>query len=435
MDLNEDLLYLMCEKLPPRDVISLANSSKYYYNALKGLKALDHANYRKKGMINLINENNIDGVIYLLNTKYKNGKCNGEFIRTSVRYGNLDMVKLFAPHTDLISIKLAFYEACACGSIEIVKYFIEHTDYIDNKIIGKAVFDAIYFEQYQIILYLDKYIDDNLDDYMNDSIVGGNLDIIKYFISKGAKITNKKLRYLSKCDNTLVLDYFIQNHNIDITYEENAFFLMLCVEDNIEMIKRVLELNPDEITTEFINLVAIIVTINSDNINTLKYLITLEGVYLPHRIDVLRLACTNGSMEIVKYVMECGILMDQEALSNACLMGHIDIVRYLLQTNCVGLEKYDITDNDNEPVLNAVNSGSLELVIYLLSLEEDGKKIIDPSFNNNEMLIAACIQGYLDIVIWLHAIGIDIHFDNNIAMQTAIENDNPNVARYILQKI
>lgn len=129
-------------------------------------------------------------------------------------------------------------------------------------------------------------------------------------------------------------------------------------------------------------------------------------------------------------------------MKNKVLIGIICAVSIL--SYCKGiqeqLEKVDLTNNyleddelireRNECYLNAARDGNLQEVIA--ALEAGAER--DAEYDEGNALQLAATNGHLPIVQYLIESDIvDIHADNDLALQLAVENRQWTVANYLLQ--
>jgi ankyrin repeat protein len=119
----------------------------------------------------------------------------------------------------------------------------------------------------------------------------------------------------------------------------------------------------------------------------------------------------------------------------ACQNGELELVKYLL-TSPELKNKPDVNINFGAPLIWAAQFNGIDIVKYLLTSEELPKKA-NIKKSGGKALILACINGNPDIVKYLlgspelknHA---DIHYDNDEAFRWACENGNIDIIKYML---
>jgi len=138
-----------------------------------------------------------------------------------------------------------------------------------------------------------------------------------------------------------------------------------------------------------------------------------------HDIDddePLKWASMNGRLNIVQYLLECGVNPNVEALISASANGHLNVVEFLVEKGV----------NINNGVLGiAARNNHLNIVKFLV------EKGADVNADNNEALIYASRKGYLDIVQFLVASGAN---PNDEALISASSNGRLNVVEFLIER-
>jgi len=129
----------------------------------------------------------------------------------------------------------------------------------------------------------------------------------------------------------------------------------------------------------------------------------------------LKWASMNGRLNIVQYLLECGVNPNVEALISASANGHLNVVEFLVEKGV----------NINNGVLGiAARNNHLNIVKFLV------EKGADVNADNNEALIYASRKGYLDIVQFLVASGAN---PNDEALISASSNGRLNVVEFLIE--
>lgn len=182
--------------------------------------------------------------------------------------------------------------------------------------------------------------------------------------------------------------------------------------------------------------------------------------------DSIYKAASNGHLDIVKYLIEKhkNKLYTENfvgAISEASLKGYLDIVKYLLQIT---------PDGEGIALIKSSQEGHLDIVRYAFSRytigknknfktntiymalkyakTEEIKKFISNNINNLEdvLLYTASKKGKnigsskrfpcdlnLNLVKFLYNNGADIHYNNERALQLAIENGNFKIVKFLIE--
>ena len=145
------------------------------------------------------------------------------------------------------------------------------------------------------------------------------------------------------------------------------------------------------------------------NIETMEDLIQ-EGVEFDnHKGNMLLVASVRGYLDIVKYLIECGISAygKNNALQNSSENGHLDVVKYLIEQGA------DIHANWDYALRYTSAQGHLDVVKCLM---EHGANV--HAFDDFALRMAS-LHGHLEIVKFLIDHGADIHAINDEALRSA----------------
>ena len=172
--------------------------------------------------------------------------------------------------------------------------------------------------------------------------------------------------------------------------------------------------NPDEL---------LILAVESDNLNVVKYLTEHENIT---NIDqVFKQASYSNNLPIMKYLISKGVDVNTEygnALRWAILDGNLDIVKYLIS---VGADPNVDTRMFTKPLTIASERGDFEIVKYLV---EQGANI---HHNYEEALRNAIINNKLGIVKYLISKGADIHVQDDWPIKQANATHNIDIINYL----
>jgi len=177
------------------------------------------------------------------------------------------------------------------------------------------------------------------------------------------------------------------------------------------------------------------------HLNIVKYM----SKYFYNLNEVLNIACTRGHLNIVKYLLEELKIPITIDLSIGCCSGNMELIKYILTKSpknnknqflytflsknleCVkflyNIYKNQLTLNDlNFALEDACKTGNIEIVKFLLSLNAN---------NYDAAFISACQYGYLDIVKLFYP------YIKNITngFQLACQCNNINVVKFLIKDI
>jgi ankyrin repeat protein/CHAT domain-containing protein len=179
-------------------------------------------------------------------------------------------------------------------------------------------------------------------------------------------------------------------------------------------------------------------TVQSCNIPGLKMLIG-KGADInmqdKYGRTALIIACQDGCMEMVKYLVTSGARSDvlakvpkASAIMAAIENNHIDIVKYLMDNN-----RDDMASDGWFPLGVAAGEGNLEMVKYLLG---NGIQLNSSAGENESALMIAVQTGHYDVADYLLKQGIDANyakeFDEQKALMIAADINRPDLVQLLL---
>lgn len=147
---------------------------------------------------------------------------------------------------------------------------------------------------------------------------------------------------------------------------------------------------------------------------------SLEGNSINYQ-ELLLASSREGELDIVKFLLNKGVNLqaDNKPLEAASIFGYSEIVKYLVENGA------NVTDN---ALIWASRSGNLELVKYLV---DHGANI---HANNENSLLTAVVSGYLDIVKYLVERGANFHLNNDNMLILASHYGRLEIVKYLVDK-
>ena len=171
-----------------------------------------------------------------------------------------------------------------------------------------------------------------------------------------------------------------------------------------------------------------------NKIDAFKYILSKCG---DEEIDLIRPLCVAakyGHYEIIKYIIEdLGVDPNStncNVLNCSCSNGNLEIIKYLLEKGC------DINKPDEDgvvPLIDAINSGRLSVVKFLIQHKADFVYEND----NFTPLIEAAACGYIDIVKYLLSLGVDVNITNKYnatPLQASLEQKHFHLSQFLLKQ-
>lgn len=206
----------------------------------------------------------------------------------------------------------------------------------------------------------------------------------------------------------------VEESNIDINLaDENGTTILMkaCCNTNLDLVKYLIEKKADITIVDKNNYNALMYAIEKSNLDIVRYLFEDSSVDIKQlttdQMSLMSLAIKNPDFHIIQYLAEVQnfdlTLLDANGASLAMLaagLGNMDIVKYLLDKRV----EINIKDNNgNNILMYAVKSGNFDLVEYLVNSDS-----LDLNEKNN---------------------------DNKTAKDIAIENNQTEIAKFLLQRV
>ena len=221
-----------------------------------------------------------------------------------------------------------------------------------------------------------------LNDELYKAFFNEKLDMVKYFIKKGANDFDSALMLAAKKGDLKFVKYLID--------EKEYNYRPTLVRAAASAAK-------------------------SGEIDVVKYFIDEKGV--KSFDDIMQQAASGGSLDVVKYfINEKGVKNFNDAMFHAASSGHLNVVEYLIDEKGA--------DNFNGAIFGAALNGNLKMVKYLI----DEKGIS----NFNSVMIAAAKGNHLNIIEYL----IDEKGVNNFndAMIGAAKFGHLDIVKFLIKK-
>jgi hypothetical protein len=159
------------------------------------------------------------------------------------------------------------------------------------------------------------------------------------------------------------------------------------------------------------------------NVDTFKYLISLEADVGTNNNFAIGWASENGYLEVVKYLVECGADFNagnNYAIRHSSYYGYLEIVIFLVECGA------DFKADNNYAVRWASFYGHIQIVKYLVERGADFKT------DDNFAIKWASKNGHSEVVEYLINRGANFSTDNNFAVGCALYNDYLEIVKYLV---
>lgn len=406
----------------PEDFKKISQDLNYLGDELRLHEFLAYVKYNYKNF-DFPNKN----VKYLYNkivTEYithENYPLNDEIVCYIVNDCSDNLSKFDLSEKDIIS---SIFYSCINNSTSCLKYLYKNiTITIDDTDKDRIIIDSIS----NCSVFIVKILENkgwNFDNCLSYASKEGNLDIVKYLLSKGIDMNdeyngnNFSLYYACRYGHAKIVKILIEN-NANINYDE-PLIDVACAE-GFEDIVKILIKNGANITG------CLKYACMGGNLNLVKYLVEQEKMNVNEE-GTLQYACRFNHIDIVEYLIKNNASIDDShVMLTACKYGHNDIVRLLIDNGGdVNVEFYDGIDLQY-PIIFAVENNHLSTVELLI------RNNADIHVEGEASLIIACKKGYGDIAKLLIENGANIHIYGEMALIKAAENKHFHIVELLIE--
>lgn len=266
-----------------------------------------------------------------------------EFTYDACRAGKLELVMYYLEIKTYknVCLYLCLCTSCYSGNLELIKIMLKKIEYkLDSKYLDiciQNVCESGNMKSVELILscaYFSCYKSHSKYDwnlYLRKACRGGNLEIVKLMITKGAFDFTGCLSHAGFGGNVKIVKLLLKKGSTDL-YE---CIYEACKRDKLEIVKFILE------NTRNIKNIGNI--INSDHIekymdtacehgsiNTVTYLINKGCVNWGRYSEVLCMRPYDNT-KIIKLMIENGVTNYDKFMYHACLHGHLEFVKVLIE--------------------------------------------------------------------------------------------------------
>lgn len=317
----------------------------------------------------------------------------------SVIYGNLEIIKYIMKQHISFPINILLFNSCQNENIEVVDYFLNIEPNYNVALSGICKFKN-YKLLNHILTYAENIDDDNL---FQIGCEFGNIEFIKNALNKGLNANlNKNIEIACKSTNEIIL--FLFNEEKLETWMYN-----LCQSGNFVMFKYFYE----KYSCHHLNHnILLIDSAKSGNLNFLKYIYD-KHLHNDSLDTVAYMASKYGYLDIVKFLIDCGINNIDTIFEEACYSGNIELIKFLIS---LGIK------NLNNALIRASYAKNKDIIKFLISHGAN---------NLNDALTIICRQyDVLDLVDYLIKNGAD---DLNSCFILAHHAKNYDILEYLIK--
>lgn len=163
---------------------------------------------------------------------------------------------------------------------------------------------------------------------------------------------------------------------------------------------------------------ALYYAIDNGHVDLVEYFVSI-GIDIDDLNESLLIASSKGYLDLVQYLHQRGGKLDWHfihPLRMAATNGHLNVVKYIIDNG--------IPDRGGVAISDAIRGGYLEIVKYLY--ERD--KYID-----NRWGVLACAFGHLEILRFLHQMGFKLDYSFNRSLRLASEEGYFDIVMYLFE--
>lgn len=298
--------------------------------------------------------------------------------------------------------------ACELGNLKFVKFIVE---FYENDFFKPNSF----FQQ-------NLLPNDYLSIPLSIAAENGHLDVVKYLISKGANPDSphsRNGRCIFCCSviggNLDILKLFV---SMGVDCKDENPVQLACTHQKVDVVKYLVSIGYPYLSVDFsMEQSYLALACSVGNLELVQYLVSIGSDIggLNYQYSPLMFACSLqkqeifGNLEIVKFLVNNGASIDEtysfgmNAFHCACSSSTVEIVQFLLEKGSKSL--LSIQDEfDMLPIAKAVFGGNLPVLKYLISIGED----INILYQNwKTMFMMAAESGQFEMARFLLSIGFD----------------------------
>ncbi len=210
-----------------------------------------------------------------------------------------------------------------------------------------------------------------------------------------------------------IIKWLYDDLKMDIHANDDEVFKSACSNGQIEIVKWLISID----------------TFNPDEGFKLAcingYFDIAQLLYSPDiKIEIFKTVCINGHLEVAKWLHnkspENSFTM--ELFSIVCLNEHLEMVKWLYSIST-------ITININELFRNVCQNGHVEVAKWLFNLCAG---TIDIHIHRDQLFRLVCQKGNFGVISWLYLLGgIDIHMYNDQIIKIAGRNGHIEIVKWI----
>ena len=247
------------------------------------------------------------------------------------------------------------------NSIEMIKFLVESGARVSspkNRALSFSV-DENNLEITQLLINLGA--DASLNYPLSRTFYHGNLNMIKLLLDNGASISNSSLRIYSSRENTLEIIKYVLSLRTDPTITKNDNWMIYAAinNGNLELLKLLLNFGADFYTKDERYMED---ATHWGQLEIMKFFIQL-GIYTQEELNnCLVIAAGSVELETIQYLINVGADITSEVISVASICGNLSIVKFLISLGV------DITPR---VFINACYADNIQLVKYLIDMGAD----------------------------------------------------------------
>ncbi|XP_046565261.1 putative ankyrin repeat protein RF_0381 [Haliotis rubra] len=344
--------------------------------------------------------------------------------------------------------------ACEAGNVDIVKNIlrkqIETINAIDDEGLSPALRAASRGHKEIFYLLISKGATIK-EDHLHVACEGGNVDIVKYFLTRYSEDINKggdfgwtPAMYAARHGHREVL-HLLESEGADLTKEnddhDNIFYFAILSEDP-EIVKYIVKHNTVDINRENDEGMTPVMIAADNGFKEAFHLLVSKGADLTRvnekRENILHHACRGRGMEIVEYILTRNMVEDintrtgtgKTPLMIAASEGNKEVFDLLVKKGA----NLTLLDEDDKNILHfASEGGNIETVQFILS--QHILSINSRGDNGQTAVMTAAKNGHRAVFHLLMENGANSSFiDTNgkDMLYLACDGGNINIAKYIM---